>query len=82
MAFLDAPYNVSVRGIVGRGRVKHQEFAMASGEMSREAYTTFLTTCLGSLLGYRSIVRSTTFAWTGVTSGNSCLQAKRPMTRC
>ena len=47
MAFLDPPYNVSVRGIVGRGRVKHEEFAMASGEMSREAFTTFLTDVLG-----------------------------------
>ena len=34
MAFLDPPYNVRIRGVVGRGRVKHGEFAMASGEMS------------------------------------------------
>lgn len=32
MAFLDAPYNVRVRDIVGRGRIKHKEFAMGSGE--------------------------------------------------
>ena len=43
MAFLDPPYNVSVQSVVGRGRVKHGEFAMASGEMSREAFTAFLT---------------------------------------
>ena len=42
MAFLDPPYNVRVRDIVGRGQIKHQEFAMASGEMSQEAFTTFL----------------------------------------
>ncbi len=35
MAFLDPPYNVRIKGVVGRGRVKHDEFAMASGEMSR-----------------------------------------------
>src|SRR5438067_1007586 len=35
MAFLDPPYNVRVRDIVGRGRVKHTEFAMASGELSQ-----------------------------------------------
>src|SRR5437773_1284315 len=35
MAFLDPPYNVRVRDIVGRGHVKHAEFAMASGELSR-----------------------------------------------
>jgi ParB-like chromosome segregation protein Spo0J len=46
MAFLDPPYNVAVRSIVGRGRAKHGEFAMASGEMSREAFTTFLTDTL------------------------------------
>jgi ParB-like nuclease domain len=28
MAFLDPPYNVRVRDIVGRGQVKHTEFAM------------------------------------------------------
>ena len=46
MAFLDPPYNVRVRDIGGRGEVKHQEFAMASGEMSQEAFTAFLTEML------------------------------------
>jgi DNA modification methylase len=46
MAFLDPPYNMAVRNIVGRGRAKHGEFAMASGEMSRETFTTFLTDTL------------------------------------
>jgi DNA modification methylase len=45
-AFLDPPYNMTVRSIVGRGRAKHREFAMASGEMSREAFTIFLTATL------------------------------------
>ena len=38
MAFLDPPYNVRVRDIVGRGRVKHAEFAMGSGELSRTEF--------------------------------------------
>ena len=42
MAFLDPPYNLRVRGIVGRGHIKHQEFAMASGEMAAPAFTSFL----------------------------------------
>jgi hypothetical protein len=46
MAFLDPPYNVRVRDIGGRGRVKHREFAMASGEMSTSAFTSFLTETL------------------------------------
>ncbi|HTM74508.1 MAG TPA: DNA methyltransferase [Pseudolabrys sp.] len=46
MAFLDPPYNVRVRDIGGRGRVKHREFAMASGEMSTRAFKSFLTDTL------------------------------------
>jgi hypothetical protein len=46
MAFLDPPYNVRVRDIVGRGRVRHREFAMASGEMSQSAFTNFLNETL------------------------------------
>jgi len=46
MAFLDPPYNVRVRGIVGRGRVKHAEFAMASGEFSRSDFVAFLKSTL------------------------------------
>ena len=48
MAFLDPPYNVRVGGVVGRGRTKHDEFAMASGEMSRQEYVGFLIETLGN----------------------------------
>jgi DNA modification methylase len=48
MAFLDPPYNVAVRSVVGRGAVKHDEFAMASGEMSRNAFIAFLKDTLGA----------------------------------
>jgi DNA modification methylase len=48
MAFLDPPYNVRVRDIVGRGRVQYGEFAMASGEMSQGEFVTFLTNALGA----------------------------------
>lgn len=44
MVFVDFPYNVPVAGHVsGLGKVKHDEFAMASGEMSKPEFTTFLT---------------------------------------
>ncbi len=46
MAFLDPPYNVRVRDIVGRGQVKHTEFAMASGELSRSDFIGFLKSTL------------------------------------
>jgi hypothetical protein len=40
-AFQDFPYNVSIRGHANV-RAKHREFAMASGEMSSDEFTTFL----------------------------------------
>jgi DNA modification methylase len=43
----DPPYNVPVSGhVCGLGKVQHREFAMASGEMSEDEFTTFLTTYL------------------------------------
>jgi hypothetical protein len=48
MAFLDPPYNVAIGSVVGRGSVKHGEFAMASGEMSRDAFIAFLKETLGA----------------------------------
>ena len=48
MAFLDPPYNVKIKNIVGRGRAKHGEFAMASGEMSRKDFVDFLRETLGN----------------------------------
>jgi DNA modification methylase len=49
VVFCDPPYNVSIRGIVGRGKVKHAEFKMASGEMSSEQFRTFLQEALGAV---------------------------------
>jgi DNA modification methylase len=48
MAFLDPPYNVKVGSVVGRGRTRHDEFAMASGEMSRQEFVGFLSDTLGN----------------------------------
>lgn len=43
MVFSDPPYNVKIDGHVGGlGGVKHDEFAMASGEMSPREFTDFL----------------------------------------
>ena len=43
MVFADPPYNVRVNSVQGRGKIKHREFAAASGEMSRAQFTEFLT---------------------------------------
>lgn len=53
MVFSDPPYNVKVDGHVGGlGKVKHAEFRMASGEMSRSAFTEFLRTSFGHAVAF------------------------------
>ena len=43
MVFSDPPYNVKIDGNVGGlGRIRHREFAMASGEMTEAEFTDFL----------------------------------------
>ena len=50
MVFTDPPYNVPIDGHVGGlGKVKHREFAMASGEMTEAEFTAFLETVFGHL---------------------------------
>jgi DNA modification methylase len=47
MVFIDPPYNVPIAGHVqGRGRIRHREFAFASGEMDRDEFTRFLEEAL------------------------------------
>lgn len=49
MIFADPPYNVEVNGHVsGLGKVQHAEFPMASGEMSREEFSGFLSITLAN----------------------------------
>lgn len=57
----DPPYNVRIRGFAGgKGRIRHREFAHASGEMSEDAYRLFLSEtlqataaqCSGGALAY------------------------------
>jgi len=53
MVFTDPPYNVPIAGHVGGlGRIKHREFAMASGEMTRSEFTGFLRTAFEHLASY------------------------------
>jgi DNA modification methylase len=50
MVFTDPPYNVRIDGhVCGLGKIKHAEFAMASGEMSEGEFTAFLKTVLANL---------------------------------
>ena len=50
MVFTDPPYNVAITGhVCGLGAARHDEFPMASGEMSEAEFTTFLQTALRNL---------------------------------
>jgi hypothetical protein len=49
----DPPYNVPVQGhVCGLGRVKHDDFVMAAGEMTGPEFTTFLATVFTNLAAY------------------------------
>jgi DNA modification methylase len=50
MCITDPPYNVPIDGhVCGNGKVKHKEFAMASGEMSSGQFTGFLGQAFGHI---------------------------------
>jgi DNA modification methylase len=49
----DPPYNVKIDGHVGgSGKIKHREFAMASGEMSTSDFTEFLKAAFQNLADF------------------------------
>jgi len=53
VVFTDPPYNVPVHGHVsGKGKRRHREFAMASGEMSDAQFATFLTRAIQQLAAF------------------------------
>jgi DNA modification methylase len=56
--FSDPPFNVKIEGNVsGLGKIKHGEFAQASGEMSQAQFTEFLTQAM-SLMVANSVAGS------------------------
>ena len=46
----DPPYNLESAHISGRGKVKHPDFAMASGELSPAEFQTFLATAFAHMV--------------------------------
>ena len=51
LVFTDPPYNVAIDGNVsGLGKVRHREFTMASGEMTRAEFTAFLSSAFANLI--------------------------------
>jgi hypothetical protein len=60
--FTDPPYNVPMKGHAGgKGRRKHREFPMASGEMTEDAFRRFLEDALG-LAAAHSVEEAISFA--------------------
>ena len=55
MVFTDPPYNVPIAGHVsGLGKVRHREFAFASGEMSKSQFVSFLKQAFENLCAHSS----------------------------
>jgi DNA modification methylase len=53
VVFVDPPYNVRTDGhATGNGRIKHRQFAMASGEVDAPAFRRFLATACRLLADY------------------------------
>jgi DNA modification methylase len=53
MVFTDPPYNVAIDGhVCGLGSVRHQNFGMASGEMTRPVFTGFLNSFMRHAVEY------------------------------
>jgi DNA modification methylase len=51
LVFTDPPYNVPINGhVCGKGSIKHEEFPMASGEMSVQEFTGFLKLTFKNLI--------------------------------
>jgi ParB-like nuclease domain len=66
MTFTDPPWNIPIAGNVsGLGATKHEDFAMACGEMSAAEFEAFLHTALGQPPGNPPMGRSTSSACTG-----------------
>jgi DNA modification methylase len=50
MVFCDPPYNVRINNIIGLGSVHHDEFQMASGEMTEREFIDFLSLVFKNLV--------------------------------
>jgi len=53
MVLTDPPFNVKIGGhVCGNGKIQHEEFAMASGEMTEAEFIEFLKTFILHLINY------------------------------
>ncbi len=52
IVFTDPPYNVAINDIANLGKTQHTNFICASGEMSSEEFTSFLSSVFLNLVNY------------------------------
>ena len=53
MAFTDVPYNLPIHGhVCGLGKIRHDDFVMASGEMSEAQFTAFLSSVMALMVEF------------------------------
>ena len=72
LVIADPPYNVAIDGhVTGKGAIRHRDFVMASGEMSKEAFTEFLTTVFCCLVAHTTNGSIHMPLWIGATSRRS-----------
>ena len=77
MVFIDPPFNVVIDGnATGSGKTHHREFVMASGEMTKQQFTRFLTKAC-SLLAYHTSAGSLHFVFMDWRHLNELLTAGR-----
>ena len=50
MVFCDPPYNIKIDSVIGLGSIHHDEFLMASGDMTEEEFIDFLTAAFKNLV--------------------------------
>ena len=78
MVITDPPYNVKIDGHVsGLGKARHQEFAMASGEMTGSEFKSFLQKAFGCMAANSIDGALPSSSWTGATCRKSWPQDLR-----
>ena len=83
LVLTDPPFNVRVDGNVsGLGKVRHEEFAMASGEMSEAEFTAFLSHFSAVPRPIPGTAPSCSCSWTGGTCSNlTCAGREQGLTQ-
>lgn len=72
--FTDPPYNVKIDGhVCGSGKVKHREFAMATGEMDKPGFTNFLRNALDAMasVSLDGAIHFVCMDWRHIDEGNT-----------